>query len=137
MASGWGRNSWAEAPFKFGNWLFLPLMMTPAPSSGHTFLLTPFRLPPSLPESYCAGALPLRCPGQPGIWGISARGSGRGGLLSHHAVGTSIGPCFSRVGVCARPGGFGSRHVCSEQAGQASPPAGNSGLCLSGFLRGL
>lgn len=70
VTPGWGRNSWAEAPFQFGDWLFLPLMMTPAPSSSHKFLLTPFHLLHSLPASYRSGALQLRCPGQPGIWGI-------------------------------------------------------------------
>lgn len=75
------------------------------------------------------------CPHLPRIWGIlgSARGAEREGLLSHHAFGTNTGPYFSRVGVCVYSDGFGSRHMCSEQVGQASLPAGNSGMCLFGL----
>lgn len=76
-------------------------------------------------------------PGLPGIWGIlgSAGGSGRGGLPSQQAFGTSVCSYFSQVGVvgwCVCPDGFGSTHICSEQAGRASSPAGNYGMCLFG-----
>lgn len=48
---GWGRNSWAEEPFKFGDCLFLALM-TPPPWSAPKFLSTPVHLPHSRLDSY-------------------------------------------------------------------------------------
>lgn len=124
---GWGRNSWAEEPFKCGDCLFLA-HMTPAPRSAPKFLSTPVHLPHSRLNSYFWAA---------DVWGVpgSAAGSGRGGSPSHQPLGTSIGLYFSRVVGGVYPAGFGSRHVCSEQVGQASPPAASCGTRLFGLLR--
>lgn len=116
-----------------GGCLLLPLR-TPVPSST---LIPPHTTPsPTLSDSYCQEHLWLLSPEPREAWGVlgSACGSGRGGLPSHRAFGTNIGPYFSRVGgVCVHLVGFGSRHVCSEQVGRASLPAGNSGMCLFGL----
>lgn len=79
----------------------------------------------------------MMSPSLPGIWGMlgSVGGFERGGLRSHQALGASVCPYFSQVGVVGwsvHPDGFGSIHVYSEQVGQASSPADNYGMCLFG-----
>lgn len=133
MTPGWGRNSWAEEPFKFGDCLFLPLMR-PALSSTHKFLLTPFHLPHSLPVSYFRTTADVFKPawnfGNPGL----CQGIWERKLTQSPGIWCQHLPMFLQGGggVNVHPDGFGSKRMCSEQVGGASPPAGNYATCLFG-----